>query len=177
VVVTDHLSRILMLNAAAERLTGWTHAEAEGQPVLRVLGLVDVESGEPAEDPVPLAILKDGPIPLDRSRQLISRSGSQIMIEGSAAPVKAFGIALGTVAHVSRRQRAVVGGKATPAGAQCGRGGADGRARFRRILESAGDIRNQSELLLRQFGEYSPARQAIEIFRHRPPRRRRSHDV
>lgn len=162
VVVTDHLSRILMLNAAAERLTGWTHAEAEGQPVLRVLGLVDVESGEPAEDPVPLAILKDGPIPLDRSRQLISRSGSQIMIEGSAAPVKAFGIALGTVLtfrDVSARLWEEKQLRQAHNVDAAGRMAARVSDEYSSLLAI---IRNQSELLLRQFGEYSPARQAIE---------------
>ena len=69
VVTTDHLSRVLMLNGAAEALTGWTQTEAEGQPLLRVLRLVDGESGEPAEDPVPLAILKDEVLPLHRSCQ------------------------------------------------------------------------------------------------------------
>jgi two-component system, cell cycle sensor histidine kinase and response regulator CckA len=162
VVVTDHLSRVLMLNAAAERLTGWTHAEAEGQPVLRVLGLVDVASGEPAEDPVPLAILKDGPIPLDRTWQLISRGGSQIMIEGSAAPVKAFGIALGTVlsfrdvsARLWEEKQLRQAQKVDAAGRMAARVSDE----YSSLLAI---IRNQSELLLRQFGEYSPARQAIE---------------
>ena len=72
-----------MLNAAAQKLTGWTHAEAEGKPVLRVLGFVDIESGEPAcsRIPVPLAILKDAVMPLDPTCQVVSRSGSQIRIE------------------------------------------------------------------------------------------------
>jgi DNA-binding NarL/FixJ family response regulator len=73
VVATDHLSRVLMLNGAAEALMGWTQTEAVGQPLLSVLRLVDGESGEPVEDPVPLAILKDEVLPLDRSCQLISR--------------------------------------------------------------------------------------------------------
>ena len=53
VIVTDHTSRVLMLNSAAETLTGWTQAEAETQPLVRVTRLVDMESGEPpAEDPL-----------------------------------------------------------------------------------------------------------------------------
>jgi two-component system cell cycle sensor histidine kinase/response regulator CckA len=162
VVVTDHLSRILMLNTAAEKLTGWAHQEAEGQPLLRVLGLVDVESGEPAEDPVPLAILKDAPMPLDRTWQLISRSGFQMMIEGSAAPVKAFGIALGTVltfrdvsARLWEEKQLRQAQKVDAAGRMAARVSDE----YSNLLAI---IRNQSEHLLRQFGEYSPARQAIE---------------
>ena len=51
VVVTDDRSNVLMLNQAAQNLTGWTQEDAEGKSVLRVLGLVDIDSGEPAEDP------------------------------------------------------------------------------------------------------------------------------
>jgi hypothetical protein len=162
VVVTDHLSRVLMLNAVAERLTGWSHAEAEGQPVLRVLGLVDIESGEPAEDPVPLAILKDAVMPLDQTWQLVSRSGFQMRIEGSAAPVKASGVALGTVitfrdvsARLWEEKQLRQAQKVDSAGRMASRVSDE----YTTLLAN---IRNQSEQLLRQFGEYSPARLAIE---------------
>ena len=162
VVVTDHLSRVLMLNAAAEKLTGWTHSEAEGKPALSVLGLVDIESGEPAEDPVPLAILKDSVIPLDRTWQLVSRSGFQMRIEGSAAPVKASGVALGTVltfrdvsARLWEEKQLRQAQKVDAAGRMAARVSDE----YTTLLAN---IRNQSEQLLRQFGEYSPARLAIE---------------
>jgi hypothetical protein len=162
VVVTDDRSRVLMMNTAAETLSGWTQEEAEGKPVLRVLGLVDGESGEPAEDPVPLAILKDAPMPLDRTWQLISRSGFQITIEGSAAPVKAAGIALGTVltfrdvsARLWEEKQLRQAQKVDAAGRMAARVSTE----FTLLLAN---IRTHSETLLRQFGEYSPARQSIE---------------
>jgi len=162
VVVTDDRSRVLMLNAAAETLSGWTQEEAEGKPVLRVLGLVDGESGEPAEDPVPLAILKDAPMPLDRTWQLISRSGFQMRIEGSAAPVKAAGIALGTVltfrdvsARLWEEKQLRQAQKVDAAGRMAARVSTE----YTILLAN---IRTHSETLLRQFGEYSPARQSIE---------------
>ena len=139
VVVTDHLSHILMMNTAAENLTGWTHTEAEGQLVLRVLGLVDGESGEPVEDPVPLAILKDAAVPLDRTWQLVSRRGLQTKIEGSTAPVEGVRHRAGDGAHVSRRQRPFVGRTSAPAGPKSRRGGSHGGAGLRRIHESAGE--------------------------------------
>ncbi len=162
VVVTDDRSHVLMMNAAAEKISGWTQEEAEGKPVLRVLGLIDVESGEPAEDPVPLAILKDAPMPLDRTWQLISRSGFQMRIEGSAAPVKASGIALGTVltfrdvsARLWEEKQLRQAQKVDAAGRMAARVSSE----YTTLLAN---IRTQSETLLRQFGEYSPARQAIE---------------
>jgi len=162
VVVTDDRSRVLMMNAAAERLSGWAQEEAEGKPVLRVLGLVDGESGEPAEDPVPLAILKDAPMPLDRTWQLISRSGFQMRIEGSAAPVKAAGTALGTVltfrdvsARLWEEKQLRQAQKVDAAGRMAARVSTE----YTILLAN---IRTHSETLLRQFGEYSPARQSIE---------------
>jgi two-component system, cell cycle sensor histidine kinase and response regulator CckA len=162
VVVTDDRSRVLMLNAVAERLTGWTQAEAEGKPVLRVLGLIDGESGEPAEDPVPLAILKDAPMPLDRTWQLVSRSGFQMRIEGSTTPVRASGIALGTVltfrdvsARLWEEKQLRQAQKVDAAGRMAARVSNE----YTSLLAN---IRTHSEQLLRQFGEYSPARLAIE---------------
>lgn len=162
VVVTDDRSHVLMLNAAAEGLSGWTQEEAEGKPVLRVLGLIDGESGEPAEDPVPLAILKDAPMTLDRTWQLVSRSGFQMRIEGSAAPVKASGLALGTVltfrdvsARLWEEKQLRQAQKVDAAGRMAARVSNE----YTSLLAN---IRTQSEALLRQFGEYSPARQSIE---------------
>jgi two-component system cell cycle sensor histidine kinase/response regulator CckA len=162
IVVTDHLSRVLMLNAAAGKLTGWTHAEAEGKPVLRVLGFVNIESGEPAEDPVPLAILKDAVMPLDPTCQVVSRSGSQVRIEGSAAPVKASGVALGavlTLRDVSARLWEEKQLRQAQKVEAAGRMAARVSDEYTTLLAN---IRNQSEQLLRQFGEYSPARRSIE---------------
>ncbi len=163
VVVTDHLSRVLMLNASAEKLTGWTHTEAEGQPVLRIVRLIDGESGEAAEDPVPLAILRDAAMPLDRSWQLISRGGRQLTIEGSAAPVKASGIALGTVltfrdvsARVWEEKQLRQAQKVDAAGRLAARVSNE----YSSLLAI---IRNQAEHLLVHLGEYSPTRQAIEV--------------
>jgi PAS domain S-box-containing protein len=166
VVVTDHLSRVLMLNTAAEKITGWTHEDAEGQPVLRVLGLIDTESGEPAEDPVPLAILKDAPMELDRTWHLVSRTGFQMRIEGMAAPVKASGIALGTVltfrdvsARLWEEKQLRQAQKVDAAGRMAARVSDE----YTTLLAI---IRTQSEHLLQQFGEYSPARHAIEEIHH-----------
>lgn len=162
VVVTDHRSRILMMNAAAEALTGWTHKDAEGQPLARVARLMDAETGEPAEDPVPLVILRDEAMALERGLQLVARGGRQMSIEGSAAPVKASGKALGVVltlrdvsARLWEEKQLRQAQKVDAAGRMAGRVS----EQYSTLLAN---IRNRSEHLLRQFGEYSPARQAIE---------------
>ena len=162
VIVTDHQSRILMLNAAAETLTGWANAEAEGKSLKRIARLIDTETGEPAEDPVPLAILRDASMPLDRGLQLVSRNGQQMAMEGSAAPVKASGVALGvvvTLRDVSVRlweENQLRQAQKVDAAARMA---ARVSEQYTTLLAS---IRSRSEHLLRQFGEYSPARQAID---------------
>ena len=130
--------------------------------LLRVLGLIDSESGEPAEDPVPLAILKDAPMALDKTWQLVSRTGFQMKIEGSTAPVKASGLALGTVltfrdvsARLWEEKQLRQAQKVDAAGRMAARVSSE----YTSLLAN---IRTQSETLLRQFGEYSPARQSIE---------------
>jgi two-component system cell cycle sensor histidine kinase/response regulator CckA len=164
VVVADAAGRVVMLNRAAERLTGWTQAEAAGKVLHQVATLIDrqADGGEPA-DPAALAILRDEPFVFTESWRLVSRSGRELMIEGAAAPVKASGMALGialTFRDVSARrweERHLQQGQKLEAVGRLAAGVANEYANPLAI------IRNQAEQLLRQFGEYSPARKAAEI--------------
>ncbi|HTD44474.1 MAG TPA: response regulator [Bryobacteraceae bacterium] len=162
VIVTDVGGRLLMMNQAAETLTGWTLPEASGQPVSKVVQLVDPDSGAPADDPVPLAILRDAPLALDRNVQLLGRGGRQMMVEGSVAPAKAAGAAIGAVfslrdvsAQRWEQRQLQLSQKMEAAG----RLAAGVSNEFANLLAT---IRNQSEHLIRQFAEYSPARHALE---------------
>ena len=139
IVVTDHLSRVLMLNAAAGKLTGWTPPEAEGSRVLRVLGFVDIEVRRARRGPRAAGDLKgrgDAPRP-DMSGSFARQLPDQDRRLGGAG--QGVGRRPGNSAHVSRRQRAAVGGKTAAAGAKSGRGGAYGGPGFRRIQHPAGE--------------------------------------
>lgn len=161
-IVTDHLSRILLLNQAAERLTGWTQAEVEGQQLLKVMRMLDSESGELTEDLVPLVILKNKSLPFNKFAQLTSRNGRQVMVEGTAAPVHVPGLTLGVVLtfrDVSARlweEKQIRQAQKVDAAARLASHISD---EYSALLAT---IRGQSENLLRQFGEYSPARRSIE---------------
>ena len=52
VIVTDAEGRITSLNPVAEKLTGWTAAEAMGRPLDDVFRIINEETREPAESPV-----------------------------------------------------------------------------------------------------------------------------
>ncbi len=162
VVVSDVDGRVVMLNHAAEVLTGWTQPEAMGQPISKIVPLAEQDSEEDAGDPVALAILRDGPVPLSGAWKLVSRSGREMMVEGSAGPVRAGGVTVGAVLslrdvsarHWEERQiRQALKLEAV------GRLAAGVSSDYSNLLAI---ITKQAGQLLRQFSEYSPARQAAE---------------
>jgi two-component system, cell cycle sensor histidine kinase and response regulator CckA len=162
VVVTDEHARILLMNHAAERLTGAVQPASQGLPIAKVVRLSDEQAGSEASDPVSLAILRDAPVPFDRTWKLISAGGKEMWIEGLAAPVKGEGGVLGAVLtfrDVSARRwedRQLL---------QANKLNALSRLAFGVSSDYAtlfATIRAQSEVLLRQLSEYSPARTALE---------------
>jgi two-component system cell cycle sensor histidine kinase/response regulator CckA len=161
VVVVDPAGRVVMLNRAAEILTGWTQPETAGKRLDKIVRLVQERAeGEPT-DPVALAILRDEPFPLT-SWSLISRSGRQMMIEGAAAPVKASGVTLGvalTLRDVSARRWEERQLRQAQKLEAMGRLAAGVANEYSTLLAT---IRHQSQQLLLQFSEYSPARKAAE---------------
>lgn len=100
VIATGPAGNIQMLNPAAEALTGWTQADAESESVSKLLAFTDADSGEPCEDPIPLAIVRDASIALGRNAQMETRNGTKALVEGEAAPVKANGGIIGAVLNL-----------------------------------------------------------------------------
>jgi PAS domain S-box-containing protein len=87
VVTTDISGRISYLNPVAERLTGWTSAEARTRPLEEVFRIVNEESRRTVEDSV-TRVLKEGQVVgLANRTVLISRQGREISIDDSAAPM------------------------------------------------------------------------------------------
>jgi hypothetical protein len=162
VVVTDANGRVLLMNQAAERLTGAVQPSAEGCPIERVVRLADEDAGVEASDPVSLAILRDAPVGFDRTWKLTSAGGKEMWIEGLAAPVKADGRMLGAVltfrdVSASRwEERQLRQANKLDALARLAFGVSSDYANL------LATIRVQSEQLLRQWGDYSPARTALE---------------
>jgi two-component system, cell cycle sensor histidine kinase and response regulator CckA len=162
VVVTDANARVLLMNRAAERLSGVVLPAAQGLAIERVVRLADEGAGAEASDPVSLAILRDAPVPFDRTWKLTSVGGKEMWIEGLAAPVKSEGRTLGAVLtfhDVSARrweERQVRQANKLDALARLAFGVSSDYANL------LGTIRTQSEQLLRQWSDYSPARKALE---------------
>ncbi|MEA3207218.1 MAG: hypothetical protein QOE70_275 [Chthoniobacter sp.] len=88
VITVDTHCRVTFINANAEALTGWSSAEAVGQPVGEVLRLVSERTREPAANPIERALAEGIVAGLSHYTNLIRRDGSEIPIEDSAAPIK-----------------------------------------------------------------------------------------
>jgi diguanylate cyclase (GGDEF)-like protein/PAS domain S-box-containing protein len=87
VISTDAEGRIEYINPVAESLTAWSLAEARGRPIGEVLNLVNEITREPIENPLVGALGRGvSSTPADHS-VLITRSGQEVAIQESAAPI------------------------------------------------------------------------------------------
>jgi len=88
VLTTDNQGRVTFLNMEAERLTEWSHAEAQDQPLAQVFRIVNEKTREPVADPV-LKVLQTGLMAgLANHTLLLGRNGKETPIDDSGAPIK-----------------------------------------------------------------------------------------
>jgi diguanylate cyclase (GGDEF)-like protein/PAS domain S-box-containing protein len=87
VLATDLAGNITYLNLEAEHLTGWNRLQAIGKPLLTVFNIIDGESRETAPNPANKAMLENRTVELAIGCILITKDGSEIEIEDSAAPI------------------------------------------------------------------------------------------
>lgn len=87
VISTDVAGAVTYLNPVAESMTGWSQQEASGRPLQEVLRIIDGDSGEPAPNPLAMAILHNKPVGLSANSVLIRRDGHESAIEDTAAPI------------------------------------------------------------------------------------------
>ena len=88
VIATDDRGCVTLLNPLAEKLTGWTQADAAGHPVADIFHIIHKETRQPAFLPV-MDTLKKGTIhALASHTLLIARDGSECDIADSCAPIR-----------------------------------------------------------------------------------------
>ena len=88
VITTDVEGRITNLNAVAETLTGWTNADAVGQPLDTVFNIVNEETRQAVESPATRALKEGVIVGLANHTVLIARDGTERPIDDSAAPIR-----------------------------------------------------------------------------------------
>jgi len=87
VVATNARAEILLLNPAAEKLTGWTQDEAIGEPCCDVVRLINDETRQPLEDPATRALRLGLVVRLDPGTLLVTRTGEERYVDDSASPI------------------------------------------------------------------------------------------
>jgi diguanylate cyclase (GGDEF)-like protein/PAS domain S-box-containing protein len=88
VIRTDASGLVDYLNAVAERLTGWSAAEAAGQPLARIFDVVDEAGVRPLFDPVERCLREGKVIELPDASILLRRDGMEFAIRDSVAPIR-----------------------------------------------------------------------------------------
>ncbi|MCP3144728.1 hybrid sensor histidine kinase/response regulator [Pyxidicoccus xibeiensis] len=89
VIITDPTGHITFLNPVAERVTGWSDADARQRSVTEVFRLIDSASRAPVEDPVS-RVLALGTVQGRASPTLLLRKdGSEVPVDDRAAPIRA----------------------------------------------------------------------------------------
>ncbi|HYU16240.1 MAG TPA: response regulator, partial [Candidatus Acidoferrum sp.] len=87
VVVTDREERVMLMNRAAERLTGWSSDAASGRKATEVVGLLDRRTGSALESPIARAMREGGATVFEDRVTLGRLDATPIPIEQSAAPI------------------------------------------------------------------------------------------
>jgi diguanylate cyclase (GGDEF)-like protein/PAS domain S-box-containing protein len=87
VISTDEKGHVVLMNAVAAELTGWTQEEAAGRPLEEVFHVISEKTRKEAVNPAEVVLQQCGKVKMEDHALLISRSGKEIPVEDSAAPI------------------------------------------------------------------------------------------
>src|SRR5881396_519387 len=88
VITTDTKGSVTYLNPVAESLTGWTQAEAAGNPLEIVFKIINEETRQTVENPATRALREGLVVGLANHTLLIAKDGTERAIDDSAAPIR-----------------------------------------------------------------------------------------
>jgi PAS domain S-box-containing protein len=88
VLVTDTGRRVIFMNPAAVKVTGWSQEEAYGRPIEEVFKIVDEATGKPVESPIDKALERGVAVGLSPRTLLVTRQGAEVPIDDSGAPIR-----------------------------------------------------------------------------------------
>jgi PAS domain S-box-containing protein len=88
VITTDTNSTIVMLNKAAEEMTGWKTEDAAGRHLTEVFVILNELTREQCENPVEKVLASGTIIELANHTSMISKDGRELVIADSAAPIR-----------------------------------------------------------------------------------------
>lgn len=88
VIATDISGSVVLVNRAAESLTGWSETEAVGRPLEEVFHLADEETGERRRTLVQKILETGQPVESPNPTALVARDGAVRYIAESGAPIR-----------------------------------------------------------------------------------------
>jgi PAS domain S-box-containing protein len=88
VIATDREGRITFMNPVAEGLLGWKQPEVAGQKLTAIFNIINRQTRQPAENPVSRVLREGSTVGLANHTVLITRNGTEVPIDDSAAPIK-----------------------------------------------------------------------------------------
>lgn len=88
VISTDASGGVEFMNPVAERMTGWTQAEARGLPHDEVFRIVHEQTRQAVESPVEVVMREGRVVDLANHTVLLARDGAEWPIADSAAPIR-----------------------------------------------------------------------------------------
>ncbi len=88
VITTNEFGRVTFLNPVAVALTGWTTAEAFGRPFEEVFRIISEQTRKAAVNPLEKVFKEKRVVGLANHTLLISKTGGEVPIEDSAAPIQ-----------------------------------------------------------------------------------------
>ncbi|MBM3435005.1 MAG: PAS domain S-box protein, partial [Bacteroidetes bacterium] len=87
VISTNKNGNIRQMNPVAEKLTGWTEADAKGMALEEVFNIINEDSREKVENPVHKILREGMVIGLANHTLLLEKNGKEIPIADSGAPI------------------------------------------------------------------------------------------
>lgn len=88
VIATDTRGKVVIINEAAQKLTGFSQQEAEGKPLSEIFTIIHELSGLPLENPVEKVLSTGKKYELSNHTVLVAKDGTRRIIADSAAPIK-----------------------------------------------------------------------------------------
>jgi len=88
VITTDAEGRVDYINPVAQGLTGWDMRNAHGEPIDSLMTLINEHTRASVDNPVTRCLKEGRIITLAENSVLINRSGTEVPIQDSAAPIR-----------------------------------------------------------------------------------------
>ncbi len=88
IITTDTFARIVKMNPVAEMLTGWKASDVTGKNLSDIFRTKNIITGDISVNPAETALATGKVTGLPQHTMLISRTGKELYISDSAAPIK-----------------------------------------------------------------------------------------